>query len=265
MNTRAPLALVALVALGCHDPAPPPVAPTPPTSAAAPSTPAISSAAPALPPTATPAPTPPKPTWPPAFDQELAVGCLAWSETEATAACVTGGGSIAHGHAYAVAFIGAAPQEIPIVSWPPQDFDDHPLVLPVTEREKVRARFVAKGYAPLPAPIGQLSPTSPLAGDRFSLRMVRKKVKHVSIPQAGAWDVYRESIELACRAPKAAYRTIDAITVENPSDAPADVHLLGGRWLLVGHRTSYGIEGDIGGRLDVKVVDLDKIGCNKAP
>lgn len=199
-------------------------------------------------------------TWPLDLARELPGGCLAWSASERAVACVTGGGSIQSGHAYTLAFLGEHPETIKIVEWPALDFDDHPTLLPETVRPRVAARFTAGGYVALPPRTGELRPGTPFVGDRFTLRWTRKKTGHVD-SGAGAWDVFKDRIEVACNTRKQRWRPLFTGTIENPGDDTAAVHVLSPTHVLVHKVDVWGVEGDIGSREEAALVDLAELRC----
>ena len=158
------------------------------------------------------------------------------------------------------AFLGEHPETIKIVEWPALDFDDHPTLLPETVRPRVAARFTAGGYVALPPRTGELRPGTPFVGDRFTLRWTRKKTGHVD-SGAGAWDVFKDRIEVACNTRKQRWRPLFTGTIENPGDDTAAVHVLSPTHVLVHKVDVWGVEGDIGSREEAALVDLAELRC----
>lgn len=216
---------------------------------------------PPLTPTDEPAePTTAEQTWPLDLTRELPDGCLAWSKGESAALCVTGGGSIQSGHTYFLAFVGEHAEPLKIADWPALDLEDRPLALAAEDRPRVAARLARGNYVALPSPTAILTPAAPFVHARFTLRWSRKRTGHVD-GGSGAWDIYQDRIEIACKTRNPIYLPILTSTIENPGKDDAAVYMLSPTQLLVHRADVWAVEGDHGARDDAAFVDLIKLGC----
>ncbi|WP_143141612.1 hypothetical protein [Nannocystis exedens] len=198
--------------------------------------------------------------WPLDLAGDLPLGCHGWSPTDATVVCVTASGSMQSGNKYLLEFIGSKPATYTLAEQPPLNFDDIPLILGEAARAEVAARLAAGAYVALPDErFGEITPEAPYTGDGFTLRWIRKTIRHVAT-SVGSWDVIRDTVQIECTGKKAK-KTIYTSTLDNPDHGSAFVRILSPNLVLIERDEQWGIEGDIGGGHVANLIALDAAGC----
>jgi hypothetical protein len=180
-----------------------------------------------------------------------AVGCFAWSPKEKTFACIQEVSSISQGCHSSLAFVGATPKvRYGVLEVPPQCLDAPAPSLKPSDLEPVQAR-VAASYEALPPPSTTIQPGAKATIGTTVISLERKKVKHVAI-QTGSWDVFDDQVILDCGGRRSRVMLIHVEGADSPSVSVVDT---GTPWLALWYKANWGLEGEIGSRVDVAAID----------
>lgn len=113
-----------------------------------------------------------------------------------------------------------------------------------------------KSFVKLARPAFRLDPGEKTTLEGVTVALERRKTGHVSLPD-GSWDVFRDRVLVSCKGQRKAVMTIE---IENAPSPSVDIVDTATSWMVLWYHASWGIEGDIGRRTDVAVIDRDT--CN---
>ena len=197
---------------------------------------------------------PPRVAEPPLLDLESR-GCFAWSSNEQAIACIEDRSSIQRGCREELVVFGSskdAGRRHRIVDVPAQCLGDPPRALDEAVRSELEARFAAASFERLPEPAATLEPGDSREVGAATISFRRTKKRSVSIQNAGSWDVFDDDVTVTCGAKQ---RSVLRAVIEGPTGSTVTVVDTGSSWIALWYATSFGIEGDFGGRTDVALVD----------
>ena len=151
-------------------------------------------------------------------------------------------------------------QRFSMMKVPPQCLGEQKTNLSAADRDRAKARLESSSYSRLEQTGTSLEPDGRASVGDVSFEYRRKKTGEVGIPNAGAWDVFQDTLRMTCKG-----RAQDVIKerIENPSTASASVRETEPGWLLVTFEFAYGIEGDSGGTFTAVVIDTSRCVVHK--
>lgn len=188
-------------------------------------------------------------------EQELALGCVAWSPALASVACIVGIQSTESDEDEIVLrWLGTSLEDIVL-----REDDTHlwEWTLSAALAERANAVFREHGYTALAWPMHPLVP-----GRIVSFTAPSAAVRWVRTPSKEGDDTRpwtgSDVVELRCGAAKAAWTKLLEPSADNdPGPAGSVLRLPDTPRLLVTARTSWGMEGYTSDRLEAVLVDLD--------
>lgn len=155
-------------------------------------------------------------------------------------------------------FLGAkSVDKFPTVEFPPQCLDPIPPALGDRAEKSVLQRLEQGAYTALSKELFTLELQEAIASQKkekqgdHEASLTRVKTGHVDIPEAGSWDVFRDTVRVRCGG-----RAVEVMNtkIENPASTRVRLWEPEAGWILVGYSASWALEGDSGGLFQVALV-----------